>query len=408
MGGRLYYGWVIVLACNLISCITWGVAIFNQGVFAAYWIAAHDWSPAALAGAPALFQLWAGFMGVLVGRSVDKYGPKPALIAGGVLLAAALAGVAHVREVWHVYPTFLMMGTGFACIHTVTLGKIVARWFYRQRARAMAAATIGAGVGGAILVPLNAWLLKTHGIEVACLALACISLATLIPVAAFVIKDGPETLGLAIDGRADSEPAKETEAIDQDATEWSLKAAAGAPCFWALALCLGFGMLAQSALLYHQTPFLEAKLGLLGAAGVVSATTLSGLVGRAAFIAIGANLSIRTWTTAVYALQALSFLILASAEGVVGLTAGSMLFGATMGLVITLQPLTVAHVFGRASFGRIYGALYVSVRAGAAIGPIAIGALLALAAGYQAGWLVVAASLVVAILLLPLAFKPPK
>ena len=30
---RLYYGWIIVLACNGVSCITWGVAIFNQGVF---------------------------------------------------------------------------------------------------------------------------------------------------------------------------------------------------------------------------------------------------------------------------------------------------------------------------------------------------------------------------------------
>ena len=79
---KLYYGWTIVLACNLISCVTWGVAIFNQGVFAAHWINAYDWSPAALAGAPAIFQVWAGVAGVFVGRMVDRHGPRPVLLAG--------------------------------------------------------------------------------------------------------------------------------------------------------------------------------------------------------------------------------------------------------------------------------------------------------------------------------------
>jgi hypothetical protein len=31
----LYYGWVVVAACNVVAFITWGVAIFNQGVFSA-------------------------------------------------------------------------------------------------------------------------------------------------------------------------------------------------------------------------------------------------------------------------------------------------------------------------------------------------------------------------------------
>lgn len=407
MAGRFYYGWIIVLACNLISCITWGVAIFNQGVFAAYWIGTLGWSPAALAGAPALFQLWAGFAGVLVGRSVDRFGPKPAIFTGAAFISVAMAAIAHVDAVWQVYPAFLLLGTGFACIHTVTLGKIVSRWFFRQRARAMAAATVGAGVGGAVLVPFNAWLLENRGIETACFALAAVSVLVLLPVALFVVKDGPETLGLAIDGRSDDGPAQETAAVERDAAEWTVAQAAARPSFWALALCLGFGMLAQSAFLYHQTPFLETTLGLIGAAGVVSATTLSGLAGRAVFIALGDRFSIRAWTTTIYALQALSFVILATADSVTGLTAGSMLFGATMGLVVTLQPLTVAHVFGRASFGRIYGALYVPIRAGAAAGPLVIGGLLAAAAGYQDGWYVVAASLGVAILLLPLAFRSP-
>ena len=134
-------------------------------------------------------------------------------------------------------------------------------------------------------------------------------------------------------------------------------------------------------------------------------TTLAGIAGRALFIALGDRLSTRTWTALVYAAQALAFLTLGFAESTAGLTVGSLMFGFTMGLVITLQPLTVAFVFGRASFGRIYGAIYLAIRAGAAAGPLVIGGVLALASTYQTGWLIVAGSLAVAIALLPMALR---
>ena len=93
---RLYYGWVIVLACNLIACVTWGVAIFNQGIFVAYYVQAFGWSLPALSIAPALFHLTAGGAGVLVGRIVDKHGARPALLDGAVFLTAALLGLAPI------------------------------------------------------------------------------------------------------------------------------------------------------------------------------------------------------------------------------------------------------------------------------------------------------------------------
>jgi hypothetical protein len=40
---RLDYGWGVVIACNFVAMITWGVAIFNQGVFAAHYIAVYQW-----------------------------------------------------------------------------------------------------------------------------------------------------------------------------------------------------------------------------------------------------------------------------------------------------------------------------------------------------------------------------
>ena len=79
-----------------------------------------------------------------------------------------------------------------------------------------------------------------------------------------------------------------------------------------------------------------------------------------------------------------------------------------MGLVITLQPLTVAQAFGRTSFGRIYGAIYFPFRAGAAVGPIAIGLILIEGFGNDDSWLLVALSLIIAALLLLAALRASK
>lgn len=406
--GRLYYGWIIVLACNFIACVTWGVAIFNQGIYVAYYVKAFGWSLPALSVAPVLFHLTAGGAGVLVGRIVDKHGARPALIAGAIFLTAALLGLAHVSAIWHVYLAFPLLGVGFACIHTVTIGKIVSRWFLAKRTRAMASATFGAGVGGAVLVPLNVLMIERYGLLAGSLTLIAVSIVILVPVALFVIKDGPEALGQYVDGApAPTSIETATSAIhNRDAREWSVSEAMQTAAFYALAFCFAFGMLAQSAFLFHQAPFLEATVGLMGAAAIVSITTISGLVGRVGFILVGDRMTPRAWCTIVFACQALAFATLALAETAFWLTLGSALFGLTMGLVVTLQPLGVAYMFGRASFGRIYGPIYMSIRIGSAIGPAIVGGVLAAAGGYSAAWIAVAVSLGLAIGALPWALNP--
>lgn len=104
--------------------VTWGVGIFNQGVFLGYFVDQHGWSRATLSIGPMLFQLWAGVVGIAVGGTVDRHGPRLVMLAGAALLGLGMVAFAGVRQPWHTYPVFLLLGTGFACIHTITLGKM--------------------------------------------------------------------------------------------------------------------------------------------------------------------------------------------------------------------------------------------------------------------------------------------
>ena len=389
--------------------ITWGVAIFNQGVFAAHYLAAYEWPLWYLSLGPVIFHVWAGVAGIVVGRIVDQHGPRYVLVSGAVLLCAALAALGLVREIWHYFAAFLILATGFACIHTVTIGKIVARWFVRYRARAMAAATLGAGLGGALLVPINAVMIDHYGPLAAGAVLSAITLSTILPVALWVIRDGPEVMGLAPDGGQSSTTNITADNAEiADARQWTTSAAMRTPAFWGLATCFALGMVAQSAYLFHQVPFLQEKLGFIGVAWVVTVTTIAGIMGRAAFIGIGDRLSPKMWTIVVFAIQAIAFACLAaSSAGPSALVVGSALFGLTMGVAVTLQPLVTAYIFGRTSFGRVYGPIYFGIRLGAAAGPGLVGVGVAALGDYSAVWVSLAATLMVAGLLVPVALKRP-
>ena len=389
--GHVYYGWYVVGARNCVAAMTWGVGIFNQGVFLAYFVEKFGWSPATMSVGSMLFHIWAGVVGILVGRVIDRRGPRAILVTGAVLLAAGAIIFGMTFEIWQVFVAFFVLSTGFACLHTVTLGKIVARWFLRQRARAMALATFGAGVGGALLVPLNAAVLERWGGPAGGIVLAAIVLIMVVPLALFVFKDGPESLGLKPDGRSDDDHAPtESQAMQHDSREWTTADALRTPAFWALSVSFFCAMLAQSGLLLHQMMFLQITFGLVGAASVVTLTTVMGMVGRTLFAVFGNRWRSRDVASVVLLLQALAFALFAVHPAPWSLIAGSGLFGFTMGLVVILQPLATAECFGQQSFGRVFGPIYMWARIGSAIGPVIIGVIYAASGDYTAAWIVLA------------------
>ncbi|NKB56291.1 MAG: MFS transporter [Alphaproteobacteria bacterium] len=226
-----YYGWFVVAACNGVAFITWGVTIFNQGVFLGVFVRDFGWSPATLSVGPVLFHLCAGMAGVWVGRIVDRRGPRLVLIVGAVLIGLGMIGFGMVREPWHTYPVFVLLGCGFTCIHTITLGKIITRWFVRHRVRAMAAATFGAGLGGAVLVPLNAAVIEGWGTLAGGVVLAAVTLVVIVPLALWIIKDGPEAVGQEPDGGLVPEESQTVDP-DTDSHPWTVPEAMRTVAFW--------------------------------------------------------------------------------------------------------------------------------------------------------------------------------
>jgi hypothetical protein len=269
----------------------------------------------------------------------------------------------------------------------------------------MTIATFGASIGGMVLAPINASVLGSWGAPAAGLLLGAFALAVVWPVATLVIRNDPAELGL----RPDGDPPPVVEASEVPASPRTADAAAVAPerawtlaeathqrAFWALALTLPLGMFAQGSFLIHQVSYLTSgSFTLVQAAAVVTAVTVASTLGRALFVFVGDMLSPPLTNGIVFLVQALAFALLAVAPNPAMQVAGSVLFGFTMGVLVILQPLSVAAAFGERTFGAIYGPIYLAIRIGAAAGPLAVG-VGTVAFGYPVVWGLLSFGLVVA------------
>src|SRR5690348_18437749 len=83
------YGWVVVAAGALITCIAAG-SMFSLAIFLQPITAATGWSRAGVSAAMTLNFLTMGIGGFAWGALSDRFGTRVVLIAGAALLGSAL------------------------------------------------------------------------------------------------------------------------------------------------------------------------------------------------------------------------------------------------------------------------------------------------------------------------------
>lgn len=343
-----------------------------------------------------LFHIWAGVVGIGVGRYVDTCGPRRAQIGGALLMAAGVLGLGVSDQLWHTYVAFLLLSTGFAGLHNVTLGKVIAKWFQRDRARAMALATLGTSVGGMLIVPLSAFVFQEWGGLAGGLLLAGLTLGIVLPLALWVIHDSPAVLGLAVDGGV-ATTAGETGNTEH-AYEYTgtLAQAVRTRAFWALAVSFPCVVMAQAGFTVHQVLIYQPTFGLLGAAGIVTLGTSIGVLSRLGFLYIGPAWPSRHMASGIYLLEACGLACLAFGSQTWVLLANVVLLGFCMSLTVTLEPVIASECFGQRAFGRLYGPIYGATRLAAALGALLYGVLADAAGSYHSALCVMAVALMIA------------
>ena len=367
---RVFYGWWIVAACMFSALVGNALGLFGAGVYLHEVVAANGWTTGLVSGAVTMFYLVSALLLMPVGIAIKRYGPRPIVALGGVALAGGVIGIGHAAAPWQAYLAFLFMGIGWAGLSTTAVATTLAPWFDKHQGRAVSIAALGASVGGIIGVPALLFGIARIGFASTAIVAGCFAIAVVLPLAAFVLRNRPQELGLFPDGL----PSRRV-ATAIDTPDWTLAGALSTPALRSVMATFGIGMMVQIGFLTHQVTLLAQSVDRVAVSMAVSATAASALAGRLALARFADELDARV-TTAV------ALLVAAASLGAMGLfpvpsvlIGASIVFGLTVGQVTTLSPIIVRREFGAQAFGLVFGAAACGIQLATALGPALYGFL---------------------------------
>src|SRR5918997_3490359 len=203
-----YYGWAIAGTLAVTETASWGVLYYAFAAFLVPMQQELGWSRTALTGAYSLGLLVSGLAAPLVGRWLDRHGPRALMTLGSTAGTILLLVWASVGNLVAYYLVWVGMGLAMAATLYEPAFAVIAKWFERERARALLLVTLAGGLASTIFLPLSAWLVEAQGWRGALLTLAAVlALLTILP-HALVLRRRPEDLGLLPDGLRSADPPR--------------------------------------------------------------------------------------------------------------------------------------------------------------------------------------------------------
>ncbi len=380
MKTKLFYGWWIVAATNIICMLGYGTWLYSFGVFFKPMSEEFGWTRAMTSGAYALRSVEGGVASPIVGWAVDKYGARLLVIIGAIVAGGAFCLMPLIKSLMGFYLIYgIMLSAGMSAMLYLPAWTVIAKWFHRRLSLALALLSVGAGFGGIICAPLAAHMIHRFGWRSAFVVMGIFIWVVVIPLA-FVIKERPEEMGLSPDGDPPAPPVADP-ALDavgtpvssaaQGSADYTLKEAVSSSAFWFLALAFFFQGMAHSTITVHTVPALtDAGIAPERAAISIGLLTLVSIIGRLAFGYLGDIFNKRYLFMVSYSLMGCGMLVLMNAKTMGMVWLFLFLFGVGFGGNIPLMPAIRAEYFGRKSLGKIQGFMDPVMMAAGATGPI--------------------------------------
>lgn len=355
---NLYYGWAVLTAgafSAFATVPTQGpiVGVFNQPIRDDLGWSATDISIAFVIGSVS-----GGFLSSVVGRVLDRQGPRLVATIAGLIMAATMIGMSQMTEPWHWWVLFgIARGTSASGAQLATLVGL-ASWFVRKRGRVVGLLGVGQR-GGQFLMPLPlVGIMALGSWREAWLVLAVVVVALQVIPSAVLYRRRPEDYGLLPDG-AQAEPEDSdgpSRAADRVETSWTLAQAKRSRTLWLLIVAQGGVILSLNATNLHAAAHLQDRGLSLWQAGAV--TTIFAGASMLTVLPWGfalERLHVRTLGLVSTALLVVAMLLISVADTF----ALALLFGFTYGIAIgawtVVSRMLFANYFGRRNFGTIRG-----------------------------------------------------
>ena len=401
-----FYGWVIVI----VVFVTMAIGVNARTAFSLLFppiLHEFGWERGVVAGAFSFGFLVSAALSPVLGRLMDRRGPKVVMELGVILMGAGLLLASTVTQPWHLYVTLgVLVGGGSICLGYTGQSLFLPNWFVRKRGLALSIAFAGVGVGSIVLLPwMQAFMDRTDW-RTACWMLGVVVLVVLAPLNLLLWRR-PEDLGLQPDGDSHSTghatgPAANVVDADWAAVDWTLARALRTRRFWWIAVAYVSGLYAWYAVQVHQTQYLvEIGFTRSDAAWALGVVSLVAIPGQIALGYISDRIG-REWVWTVASLGfVICFLALIALEHapspvllwLMVVAQGALGYGFT-----SVMGAIVAEIFQGRHYGSIFGVVMLLMIGGGAAGPWLTGVIHDATGSYALGfWIGAVLSLISAI-----------
>jgi MFS family permease len=390
------YGWVIVAAGALMTCVAFG-AVFSLAVFLQPMADATGWSRAGISGAMTLVFVAMGVGGFAWGTLSDRIGARPVVLAGSILLVLGLALASRADSLLQFQLTYgLLVGFAAGSFFPPFIA-VVSNWFDRQRALAVSLTTMGVGVAPMVVSPFASWLLTAQDWRGAQMTIAILAALIMVP-AALLVRQPPAQLAGA------GAPAPGAGG----GGEMSLGEALRSLPFIVLGLTYFACCAMHSGPIFHTISYaIFCGVPALAAVSIYSLEGLAGLGGRVLFGVLGDRYGAKPVLIAGLLVQALAAGAFVFASRLGEFYAVSFVFGLAYGGVMPLYAVLARSYFGPHIMGGVVGAASLVASLGMALGPLAGGWIFDAYGTYT--WLYIGSFAVgLGAVAIAFAFPPPK
>ena len=363
-----YEGWRIVAVCFLVATFGWGLGFYGQSVYLAELHRVHSWPASLISAGTTFFYLFGALIVVFVAEAMRAFGPRTCMIAGLLAMACAALVLGQVRELWQLYLADALLAFGWAGTSLAMITNTVSLWFEHRRGMAISLALNGASFGGIAGVPLLVFAIGHLGFAMTMTLVAVVMVGVVIPIVA--CSGGRPTLQ---GGGPKAVPASARQVR---------KAALGDIAFLSIAIAFALVLFAQVGFIVHLIAFLDPVIGREHAALALSLLTIMAMLGRVLFSAVIDRFDQRLASALSFVSQALARAVIINSHSEVLLIGACVVFGFSVGNLITLPSLIVQREFDSMSFGVLISLVTAITQVTYAFGPGVVGALRDLSGSY--------------------------
>jgi MFS family permease len=358
------YGWVIVAAGAAMTCVAFG-AVFSLAVFLQPMADATGWSRAGISGAMTLVFLAMGLGGFLWGTLSDRFGARPVVLAGSVLLSLGLALASRSGSLLEFQLIYgLLVGFSAGSLFPPFIA-VVSNWFDQRRALAVSLTSAGVGMAPMIVSPFANWLLTVQDWRGAQLTIAALCAAVMVPASLLVRQPPGAAAGAGMGAQAPGAGG---------GVETSLGKALASLPFVVLGATYFACCAMHSGPIFHTISYaMVCGIPAAAAVSIYSLEGLAGLGGRVLFGVLGDRYGAKRVLIAGLLVQALAAGAFVFASRLADFYMTSFVFGLAYGGVMPLYAVLARSYFGPNIMGGVVGAASLIASLGMSLGPLAGG-----------------------------------